>query len=63
MNLDGQGVEIMPEDKEICEGCGSDNVKVTPTIIDYDDGTVEENHDTLEAKCQTCGKEWLIVYM
>lgn len=53
----------MPEDKEICEGCGSDNVKATATIIDYDDGTVEENHDTQEAKCLSCGKEWLIVYM
>lgn len=53
----------MPEEKETCEKCGSDQVKVTPTLIDYDDGTVEENHDTLDAKCQTCGKEWLIVYM
>ncbi|WJV31991.1 hypothetical protein QTG56_25600 (plasmid) [Rossellomorea sp. AcN35-11] len=34
-----------------------------PTIVEYDVGTFEKNGDTLEAKCNKCGYDWLIVYL
>lgn len=51
------------DEKEVCKECGSEDVKVTPTLIDYEDGRIEENHDTQEAKCQKCGKEWLVIWI
>ena len=47
---------------EPCHHCGSKNVKETPTKVELDDGTIEVNHDTLNARCLDCEKEWIIVY-
>lgn len=49
-------------DEEHCPKCGSERFTEQPTTIEYEDGRIEENHDTLDAKCLDCGKDWLIVY-
>lgn len=53
----------MEEKKEKCSKCGSDEFLEYPTTIEHDDGTEEENLDTLQAECKKCGNEWLVVYI
>lgn len=44
-----------------CDRCQSKNTIERPTIIEHEDGKREENHDTLDAKCLDCHKEWIVV--
>lgn len=51
------------EESERCEKCGSTNIKETPSIYEDEEGNEELNHDTQQAVCLNCGKEWIVVYI
>lgn len=46
---------------DTCVNCDSTNIEENPTVIECEDGTIETNYDTWDARCRDCGKEWIIV--
>lgn len=50
-------------DADTCDKCNGVDICTSPMLIDHDDGSIEEDHDTLHTKCNECGHTWIIVYI